>query len=326
MPVSNIPVSNIKEGAFAVILNSVGKSFQGSMALKSLSLKIPYAGVFALVGPDGAGKSTMLRMLCGLLTPDSGSMEVLGVPLPGGLESIRRRIGYLSQRFSLYGDLSIDENIAFSAEIFGKRDYTRKRDELLDMTGLTPFRDRLADRLSGGMRQKLALACTLVHDPDLILLDEPTNGVDPVSRREFWKLLRGLGKKNITLIMSTPYMDEAERADSVAFLHEGHLLLTGSPGDIRRRWDRRILEFHCDKNREALSILTRRYPGGELQIFGDKVHLAMVHGGPDGAEVAALLKNAGIVVKSYGTARPGLENVFLSLIRKETGSRVVADD
>jgi len=183
-----MPDFNKTENEYAVVSESLEKSFQGTAALKSFSLKIPTGGVFALVGPDGAGKSTLLRMFCGLLSPDSGRLDVLGASFPRGLAGVRRQIGYLSQHFSLYGDLSIDENMAFTAEIFGMKDYSGKRDELLEMTGLTPFRNRLADRLSGGMRQKLALACTLVHNPRLILLDEPTNGVDPVSRREFWKL------------------------------------------------------------------------------------------------------------------------------------------
>ncbi len=307
---------------YAAVLEAAGKSFKGQPALEGIDLVIPSAGIFALVGPDGAGKSTLLRMLCGLLTSDTGRVEVLRVPLPEGIDRLRRRIGYLSQRFSLYGDLSINENIAFSAEIYGQRDYRAKRDELLEMTGLTPFRDRLADKLSGGMRQKLALACTLVHNPELILLDEPTNGVDPISRREFWKLLRGLGEQGITLVMSTPYMDEAERADRVALIHEGRLLLTGTPGDIRRGWNRTLLEFFCDRNRDAVQILAGRYPEGEIHIFGDRVHLALDSkvtgsGGPDSGEALRYLTEAGINVRRHGTVRPGLENVFLSLTREE---------
>ncbi len=302
---------------YAAVLEGVNKSFKGQLALDNIDLAIPSAGVFALVGPDGAGKSTLLRMLCGLMEPDSGKVEVLGTGLPEGIAEVRKRLGYLSQRFSLYGDLSIDENIAFSAEIFGQQNYQERRDELLAMTGLIEFRGRLADKLSGGMRQKLALACTLIHDPELILLDEPTNGVDPVSRREFWKLLRGLGAKGITLVMSTPYMDEAERADQVALVHNGKILISGTPGEIRRGWDRILLEFFCDRNRDAVRILTDKYPDGETQIFGDRVHLAMESGGPDSAEVAKFLAAAGINVLRHGTVRAGLENVFLSLTRED---------
>lgn len=301
----------------AVQMESVCKSFKDVRALDDVDLIVPSAGVFALVGPDGAGKSTLLRTLCGLVVPDSGRVEVLGALLPGGISEIRPRLGYLSQRFSLYGDLSIDENIAFSAEIYGSQNYRAKRNELLDMTGLTPFRDRLADKLSGGMRQKLALVCTLVHNPDLILLDEPTNGVDPVSRREFWKLLRGLGEQGITLVMSTPYMDEAERADQVALVHKGRILLSGSPREIRNGWDRTLLEFFCDRNRDAVKVLETLYPHGETQIFGDRVHLATESGGPEADEVASHLKNEGIHVQRWGPVRPGLENIFLSLTRED---------
>jgi ABC-2 type transport system ATP-binding protein len=239
-------------------------------------------------------------------------VEVLGVRHPGAGAQLKRRLGYLSQRFSLYGDLSVDENIAFSAEIYGSRDYRKKRDELLEMTGLTPFRKRLADRLSGGMRQKLALSCTLVHNPELILLDEPTNGVDPVSRREFWKLLRGLGEQGITLVMSTPYMDEAERAGRVALISSGRLLLEGRPGDIRRNWNRVITELFCDRNREAAAVLKGKFPEGEVQAFGDRVHLVLPAGGGE-SDAAACLEHAGIQVRSHRTVRPGLENIFLSL-------------
>lgn len=300
----------------AVKMEGVCKSFKGVQALVDINLMVPAAGVFALVGPDGAGKSTLIRTICGLLAPETGSVEVLGALLPKGLGRVRRRLGYLSQRFSLYGDLSIDENIAFSAEIYGGQDYREKRNELLDMTGLTPFRDRLADKLSGGMRQKLALACTLIHNPDLILLDEPTNGVDPVSRREFWKLLRGLGEQGITLVMSTPYMDEAERADQVALVHKGRILLSGSPRDIRNSWDRTLLEFFCDRNRDAVRVLDNLYPDAQTQIFGDRVHLAMELGGPDADEVSSRLKRAGIQVQRRAAVRPGLENIFLSLTRE----------
>jgi ABC-2 type transport system ATP-binding protein len=306
-------------GLDAAVLEGVSKSFHGKPALDGINLRIPSSGVFALVGPDGAGKTTLIRTLCGLLTPDSGKVEVLGSLLPAGIKDVRSRLGYLSQRFSLYGDLSIDENMAFSAEIFGKRRYQEKRDSLLEMTGLSPFRNRLADRLSGGMRQKLALACTLVHNPELILLDEPTNGVDPVSRREFWKLLRGLGDQGITLVMSTPYMDEAERADQVAFVHEGRILLSGSPRDIRDSWPYTLLEFFCDRNREAQTVLKARYPEGEIQIFGDRVHLVTHRPGPEPSEAAAVLTKAGIRVSRYGPVRPGLENVFLSRVRGDRG-------
>jgi ABC-2 type transport system ATP-binding protein len=299
-------------------MKGVTKHFGSVTALEDISLDVASGSIFAVVGPDGAGKSTLLRLMCGLLSPDSGEIVVLGRSAGRGKVSMRRRLGYMSQRFSLYGDLSIDENLAFSAEIYGMGDYRDRREDLLEMTGLTPFRNRLADRLSGGMRQKLALAGTLIHDPELILMDEPTNGVDPVSRREFWKLLGRLGENGITLVMSTPYMDEAERADKVAFLHQGRLMLSGSPGDIRREWGKSISEFFCRNNRDAYRFLTDRYPESDIQIFGDRVHLIMDEKNPDIGEPAALLEAAGIRVTAYGSVRPRLENVFLSMLQEST--------
>ena len=189
--------------------------------------------MFGLIGPDGAGKTTAIRLICGLMHPDGGQVRVLGLDPATDHRAITHKVGYLSQRFSLYGDLTVDENISFFAAIHGVDDYQQRRNHLLDMTQLTPFRGRLADKLSGGMKQKLALACTLVHQPDLVLLDEPTTGVDPVSRREFWKLLSHFLESGITILMSTPYLDEAERCTRVALVHNGQLLALDRPGALR---------------------------------------------------------------------------------------------
>jgi ABC-2 type transport system ATP-binding protein len=198
-----------------------------------VTLEVQRGEMFGLIGSDGAGKTTAIRLMCGLLHIDAGSIRVLGHDPVRQHRALTERVGYLSQRFSLYGDLTIDENIAFFAEIHGVSHYQRRRDQLLDITQLTPFRARLADKLSGGMKQKLALACTLVHEPELILLDEPTTGVDPVSRREFWKLLSEFLSHGITILMSTPYLDEAERCSRVALLHEGRLLACDEPSRLR---------------------------------------------------------------------------------------------
>jgi drug efflux transport system ATP-binding protein len=205
----------------AVQMKNVVKRYGTTEALAGLTLDVQRGEMFGLIGADGAGKTTAIRVICGLLHADGGEVRVLGRDPVREHRAVTDKVGYLSQRFSLYGDLSIDENIAFFAEIHGVRDYQRRRDQLLEMTQLKPFRTRLADRLSGGMKQKLALACTLVHEPELILLDEPTTGVDPVSRREFWKLLSEFLAHGITILMSTPYLDEAERCSRVALLHAG---------------------------------------------------------------------------------------------------------
>jgi len=217
----------------AIEFSGVTKRYGSTQALNTVTLQIQRGEMFGLIGSDGAGKTTAIRLMCGLLRADSGGIHVLGHDPVREHRRITERVGYLSQRFSLYGDLTIDENVAFFAEIHGVRHYERRREQLLGMTQLTPFRARLADRLSGGMKQKLALACTLVHEPELILLDEPTTGVDPVSRREFWKLLSEFLSGGITIVMSTPYLDEAERCSRVALLHDGRLLACDEPSSLR---------------------------------------------------------------------------------------------
>ena len=217
----------------AVELSGVTRRYGSTLALDALTLTVRRGEMFGLIGSDGAGKTTAIRLMCGLLRADSGDIRVLGHDPVREHRRVTEHVGYLSQHFSLYGDLTVDENVAFFAEIHGMRQYEPRRDQLLDLTQLTPFRARLADRLSGGMKQKLALACTLVHEPELILLDEPTTGVDPVSRREFWKLLSEFLSAGITIVMSTPYLDEAERCNRVALLHDGRLLACDEPSALR---------------------------------------------------------------------------------------------
>jgi ABC-2 type transport system ATP-binding protein len=217
----------------ALSVDHLTKRYGAVPAVRDLSFTVAAGEMFGLIGPDAAGKTTTIRMLCGLLHPDGGAIRVLGRDPVRDHRAITAGVGYLSQRFSLYGDLSVDENVAFFAEIHGVADYRARRDRLLEMTQLLPFRTRLAERLSGGMKQKLALACTLVHEPQILILDEPTTGVDPVSRRELWKLLSQFLASGMTIVMSTSYLDEAERCSRVALLHQGALLALGTPGAIR---------------------------------------------------------------------------------------------
>src|SRR5438876_8777936 len=231
--------------------------------------------MFGLIGPDGAGKTTTIRLICGLLQAETGVARVLGVHPVRDHRRLADSVGYLSQRFSLYGDLSIDENIAFFAEIHGVSDYVSRRDRLLEMTQLAPFRSRLADRLSGGMKQKLALACTLVHEPALIVLDEPTTGVDPVSRREFWKLLSEFLSQGITIVMATPYLDEAERCSRVALLHQGGLLAMDTPAALNGSLPGTLYEVMMTEHRPAVAIL-RELPGvHDVQMFGERAHVRL---------------------------------------------------
>jgi ABC-2 type transport system ATP-binding protein len=299
----------------AITLDRVTRRFGAVEAVRGLSFEVRRGEMFGLIGPDGAGKTTTIRLLCGLLRPDAGAIRVLGRDPVRQHGVLTRSIGYLSQRFSLYGDLSIDENIAFFAEIHGVKGYQARRDRLLEMTQLMPFRDRLADRLSGGMKQKLALACTLVHEPEAIFLDEPTTGVDPVSRREFWKLLSEFLSQGMTILMATPYLDEAERCSRVALLDRGQLLAVDTPGRLRAGLPGAILEVIAQPQRAALDLLSR-IPGViEAQTFGERIHVRLsAKGGLEGDQVLSLLARAGLAVTSVRPVPSSLEDVFISRV------------
>jgi ABC-2 type transport system ATP-binding protein len=274
-----------------------------------------------LIGPDGAGKTTSIRMACGLLRPDGGRIRVLDHDPVKQHRAVTADLGYLSQRFSLYGDLSIDENIAFFAEIHGVRGYQSARDRLLDMTQLTPFRARRADRLSGGMKQKLALACTLVHEPKILILDEPTTGVDPVSRREFWKLLSEFLSRGLTIVMSTPYLDEAERCGRVALLHDGHLLAVDRPEHLQRRLQGQLLEVSGAEGRPPVDLLRAMAGIRDVQTFGDRVHVRLFDSGDlarVGAEITDALQRSGFKDPSVRPIAASLEDVFIELITAST--------
>jgi ABC-2 type transport system ATP-binding protein len=296
--------------------------FGETEALRGVDLTVAQGEMFALVGPDGAGKSTLLRLACGLLEPTAGSLRILGLDPARYLEDIKRRIGYFSQGFTLYGDLSVDENLEFFAEIHGVPRYRERREQLLEFTRLAPFRGRLADRLSGGMKQKLALACTLIHRPALLLLDEPTTGVDPVSRRDFWVILGSLLDEGITILLTTPYLDEAERATRVGLLQDGRLLDADTPTALRAGLPGRLLEVACSDVRRAFALLERQPGLGEIQIFGDRLDILLAGraGEPEGEEpLRELLEAEGIRVTACRSIQPRLENVFISRMRAERG-------
>ncbi len=291
------------------------RQFGPIRAVDGLNLAVGPGEMFALVGPDGAGKTTTIRMLCGILTPTSGGARILGRDLVNEAAAIKNDIGYLSQRFSLYGDLTVDENIEFFAEVHKVRDYKKRRGELLEFTRLASFRTRLAERLSGGMRQKLALACTLIHTPRLLLLDEPTTGVDPVSRRDFWKILSSLLRTGITIFMSTPYLDEAERCSRVGLMNNGRLLAADTPQAVKRLMKGEVVEVICGEIRRAFDLLRGRPDAGEVQIFGDRLNLVVDNAERDFPAVAARLREAGIEVSDWRKIPPSLENVFISVTR-----------
>jgi ABC-2 type transport system ATP-binding protein len=305
----------------ALVLDRVTKKYGEVVAARDLSLSVEPGEMFGLIGPDGAGKTTAIRLMCGLLKADGGSVRVLGRdPVKDHLR-VTQSVGYLSQRFSLYGDLTIDENIAFFAEIHGLHmNDPRIKDRsarLLDLTQLVAFRDRLADQLSGGMKQKLALACTLVHEPEVILLDEPTTGVDPVSRREFWKLLSEFLSQGITILMATPYLDEAERCSRVALLHEGQLLALDTPGALRNSLKGDVMEVIAHDRDRAGQVLEKLPGVVDVQLFGERTHARLEPGSPfsDPDRLTAELERAGVGIHSVRHVQTSLEDVFIARVQ-----------
>jgi ABC-2 type transport system ATP-binding protein len=311
----------------AISFDRVTRAYGGLRAVDAVSFTVDAGEMFGLIGPDGAGKTTTIRMACGLLRPDQGQIRVLGRDPIAQHRSITADVGYLSQRFSLYGDLSIDENIAFFAEIHGVQGYQPARDRLLEMTQLSPFRSRRADRLSGGMRQKLALACTLVHEPKILLLDEPTTGVDPVSRREFWKLLSEFLSNGLTIVMSTPYLDEAERCGRVALLHDGRLLAIDRPAFLQSGLAGQLLEVSVSAGRPPIDMLASLPDVADVQTFGDRAHLRIVGGEArsSAAVIQQSLERAGIQGVIVRPIAASLEDVFIDLISTTTRPDAASD-
>jgi ABC-2 type transport system ATP-binding protein len=302
--------------AGAVAFEGVTRTYGAVRALNEISFEVRRGEMFGVIGPDGAGKTTAIRLACGLLRPDTGRVRVLGHDPVRERAAVTDALGYLSQRFSLYGDLTIDENIAFFAEIHGVREYRGARDRLLEMTQLTRFRGRRADRLSGGMKQKLALACTLVHEPDVLLLDEPTTGVDPVSRREFWKLLSEFVSRGLTIVMATPYLDEAERCARIALLHEGRVLAVERPADLQGRATGQLFEVVTSAPRPPTELLATVPGAADVQAFGDRAHLRFTAGTPEAltAAIDAVLRRHGLRTLSVRPVAPSLEDIFIELI------------
>jgi len=296
-------------------INNLGKKFKTVTAVDNINFTVKKGEMLGIVGPDGAGKTTAIKLLCGITLPDSGSGRILQYDFTTEKDKIKNHIGYLSQKFSLYTDLTIDENIEFFADIHRVRDYKIKRDKLLQFTRLTDFRKRLAGKLSGGMKQKLALACTLIHTPDIIFLDEPTTGVDPVSRRDFWKILFNLLKKGITIIVTTPYLDEAERCSRISMMHNGKFLVIDSFNEIKKLMIGYIFEIVTEEIRSAYKILSNMPLIHEVQTFGDRVNI-VIQKKENIEKIKKILIKNNINIININEISPSLENIFISLIKE----------
>ena len=299
------------------------KQFKHVTAVNGLDLSIRRGEIFGLLGPDGAGKTTTIRMLCAIMDPSEGRASVAGFDTVKEPEEIKKRIGYMAQQFSLYGDLTVLENLTFFADIFGvKRQEREKRVvRLLEFARLTEFHKRRAAHLSGGMQKKLALACTLIHQPEVLFLDEPTTGVDPVSRREFWDILTELHLDGVTLFVSTPYMDEAERCSRVALMFEGSVIVCDAPERIKGLVEGELLELRPDRLREASQVI-ENLPGVlEVQTYGDLLHIFVDDAAQRASSIQGALSSAGIAVRGLRQTRPRMEEAFISLIRKRREER-----
>ena len=306
-------LSNSTGSSPVVAVDGVSRKYGDVTALDGITLSVNPGEMFGVIGPDGAGKTTLLRLICGLMAPGRGTVRVFGQDPFRTHRVATSSIGYVSQRFSLYGDLSIDENIEFFAHLHGVGDFSGRRDRLLTLTGLAPFRGRLADRLSGGMKQKLALACTLVHEPPLLVLDEPTTGVDPVSRREFWKLLAEFLGQGLTILVATPYLDEAERCSRVLLMDEGRRLALDEPARLQASLEGAVLEVVSERPRRALDVVRRAVGAEHVQLFGDRLHVRAAT--PDVRDrVREALTGAGFADVRLREVVPSLEDVFIDAV------------
>ncbi len=293
------------------------------VAVDGLDLRVPRGCIFGLVGPDGAGKTTTIRMLCGILAPTAGTARISGHDVVREVDRVHACAGYMSQRFTLYEDLTVEENIRFFANIFGipPRQREERMVQLLEFAGLSPFRRRRAAHLSGGMKQKLALACTLIHEPEVLMLDEPTTGVDPVARRDLWKILYTLVGRGVTILVSTPYMDEAERCNLVAFLLGGRLLAAGTPDELKRRFPWRVLALRA-RPWEAARRIARDIPGVvDVQVMGDVLHLFVEDERMVRLALERALGDADVEVRSLRWVSPSMEDVFMELTARAEGER-----
>jgi ABC-2 type transport system ATP-binding protein len=299
-------------------VSGLSRSFPGVKAVDRLTFEVRSGEIFGLVGPDGAGKTTTMRMLAGILPPDAGSVTVAGCNVIRDPEAAKHHLSYMPQRFGLYEDLTVEENIRFYADLFGvKRPEREVRSaELLAAAGMAEFRARLAGKLSGGMKQKLGLVCALIHRPRVILLDEPTNGVDPVSRRDFWRILYALVAEGVAILTSTAYLDEAERCHRVALMHEGRLLFCDTPAQLKLRLRDRVLSVTSNEPRRLRETLLGAEGITSLVLTGDGVHLVVDDAARRSAEFRLRLAQAGVAFDSMQPVTASIEDLFVATVSR----------
>lgn len=304
--------------SYDIDIARVHKLFGDTVALAGLSLQIAQGEMVGLIGPDGAGKTTLLRILCGLYFADSGLCRLGGKDSRVEARAVRTFSGYMPQRFSLYPDLTVTENLRFFADLFEvpMAEREKRLERLLQFSRLGPFSGRRAADLSGGMKQKLALSCTLIHTPKILLLDEPTTGVDPVSRREFWDILRELRTQGVTILVTTPYMDEAARCDRVAFIYKGRVLTESRPDRIASLFRKNLVEVRCTPHVRAARLLTTSSAFADVQIFGDRLHISSTEKIEVMKEkIETCLKPAGIEIAAIQPIVANIEDVFMELLQ-----------
>lgn len=306
----------------AIRTENLTKAFGGNVAVNNLNLKVKKGELFGLVGPDGAGKTTIMRLLAAIMEPTSGNAWVAGYSILTEGELIKEEIGYMSQRFGLYEDLTVMENIMFYADLYGvpARERPPRVERLLGFSNLTPFKERLAGNLSGGMKQKLGLACALIHTPRVLFLDEPTNGVDPVSRRDFWKILYDLLKEEITVFVSTAYLDEAERCTRIGLIHKGTILTVDEPSTIRESLQIPMVEISSAKAKVVSDVISTIDGVINVSMYGDRLHVGIKEKGIVD-QVLTAIRGQGVEIEGYREIVPSLEDAFIALVDREEGKR-----
>jgi ABC-2 type transport system ATP-binding protein len=302
----------------AVRVQGLSRSFGSERAVDGVSFEVAEGELFGLVGPDGAGKSTLLRMLAGVLRPTSGDAEVFGVSVARDPERIKPDVAYMPQRFGLYTDLTVLENLTFYADLYQvpAREREARLERLFRFSSLKPFSGRLAGKLSGGMKQKLGLSCALIHEPCLLLLDEPTFGVDPISRRDLWLIVHEMVAHGVTAIVSTAYLDEAERFDRLLLLHRGRILDSGTPEELLGRMECEILDLRATPLRGAREILERHPAVVRAAVFGDRLHVSVRSAAADREAIESSLRRGGVAIHEIESVAPTLEDRFIEAVER----------